>query len=247
MDLLKISLLLLTCLICVGCAPETSPGPGGNPLPPADSTVKQDADQPEAEKPAPTPDDAALLKTIIDSAVLEASEAIEAAATSVKKDGDGFITEVNFRGSSVADVDLDKLTWLTRLQSVLLNDAKISDDGLKPLGEILTLRNLDLRGCPISNDGLAHLTNLKNLRALRLSGQNGATEVDDDGMVHIGKLTSLKALLLDFLWVSGDGLAELKDLKNLSEASVLVQPPPPKRAHWMTSQSRSTATKSPMT
>jgi len=76
---------------------------------------------------------------------------------------------------------------------------------------------LDLRGCAVSNAGIAHLTGLKNLRALRLSGKSGVTTVDDGAMADIGKLTKMKALLLDFLWVSEDGLARLKGCQHLEE------------------------------
>ncbi|GIT30995.1 MAG: hypothetical protein Ct9H300mP1_30410 [Planctomycetaceae bacterium] len=69
-------------------------------------------------------------------------------------------------------------------------------------------------GCGISNDGLAHLVGLTSLRALRLSGKNNATQVDDQGMAHIGKLTGLKALLLDYLFISEEGLGQLKDCRN---------------------------------
>ena len=145
---------------------------------------------------------------------------IEAVATSIKKDSEGFVTEVNYRDSEVTDDKLIKLTELKNLHAVLLNDANISDAGLEPIGSISTLRNLDLRQCPIGNDGLAHLNGLTNLRALRLNGnqgEHGATSVDDGGMESVGKLTNLKALLLDFLWISGEGLSELEDLSNLEE------------------------------
>ncbi|MCA9246171.1 MAG: hypothetical protein KDA42_03620, partial [Planctomycetales bacterium] len=143
--------------------------------------------------------------------------ALNKLATSLKHDDDGFVIEVNFRGAQIDDAALAHLAGLARIKSVLLNDTAISDDGLKTIGQLTTLANLDLRGCKVSNDGMAHLVGLDKLRALRLSGQSGATTVDDDGMQSIGKLTALVALPLDFLWVSEEGLAKLDGLKNLEE------------------------------
>ncbi|MEO2022421.1 MAG: hypothetical protein ABGX05_11425, partial [Pirellulaceae bacterium] len=146
-----------------------------------------------------------------------AVKALEAVATSLKRDGDGFVIEVNFRGTTIDDGPLQHLLGLQRLGSVLLNETSITDDGLTTLGKISTLRNLDLRGCQVSNDGIEHLGDLTGLRALRLSGASGATTVDDAGMATVAKMTSLKALFLDFLWVSEDGLALLQDSKQLEE------------------------------
>ena len=137
----------------------------------------------------------------------KAIEAVEAAGGSLKRDKGGHVAEVSFRGTKIDDAPLAHLAGFPKLRSVLLNDTKITDAGLATLGKLTTLNNLDLRGCQVSNAGIAHLTGLGKLRALRLNGKNGATTVDDGAMVHIAKLKSLKALLLDFLFVSGEGLA----------------------------------------
>ena len=119
--------------------------------------------------------------------------AIEKIATEVKQDGNGVVTEVNFRETKIGDDDLALLKDLRRPTSLLLNDTQVTDEGLKVVGEIESLRNLDLRGCKISNDGLAHLTGLKNLVSLKLTGKGSLCTVDDDGVDHIAKLTNLKA------------------------------------------------------
>lgn len=80
--------------------------------------------------------------------------------------------------------------------------------------------DLDLRKCAVSNEDLAQLAGLEHLVALRLSGKSGATTVDDAGMRHLAGLTGLRALMLDHLWVSGEGLAALAPLGNLEELTL---------------------------
>ncbi|MEW4486838.1 hypothetical protein AB1L42_02085 [Thalassoglobus sp. JC818] len=182
--------------------------------PPEDTTAKPTV-EPAVENPPPSASPAPPPSVGGDDENMV--QAIRRAAANVKVNSDGVVTEVDYRGKKINDEYLLILPRLSGLQSVLLNETEITDAGLETLGKIETLRNLDLRDCAISNDGLAHLVGLKELRALRLSGKSGATTVDDEGMESVGQLTNLKALLLDFLWVSGDGLAKLNGLENLEE------------------------------
>ncbi len=195
MHWLRVTGLLSTVFLVVGCGTNET-------LPVGDVRAENKAAGAVATVP---PDDAAAIA------------ALEKLGARLKRGGDGRVTEVNLRGVELTDEDLAPLVSLTNLQSVLLNDTAITDGGLPPVGAVTTLRNLDLRGCGISNDGLAHLVGLTSLRALRLSGKNNSTQVDDRGMGHIGKLIGLKALLLDFLFISEDGLEQLKGLKGLEE------------------------------
>jgi len=143
--------------------------------------------------------------------------AISKIARDVSIDGNGVVTQIDFRGTDIGNDDLEQLKKLKKLGSLLLNDTQVNDDGLKTVGEIITLRNLDLRGCRISNAGISHLTGLKILVALKLTGKGSLCSVDDDAMDDIAKLTTLRAIALDSLWVSGDGLAKLKPLTILEE------------------------------
>jgi Leucine-rich repeat (LRR) protein len=192
------------------------PGCGG-PTGPADGQ-EGDGDQ-QAE--AVEPDDPAAV------------EALQAAASGLKRDGDGFVVEVDFRGAAVDDDTLAHLAGLQRLQKLTLTDIKprqiesvesgdlidrpMSDAGLAVLADKTTLRHLDLRGCPITNAALEHVAGLTDLQSLRLSGENGKTMVDDDGLAQLAGLTGLKVLALDFLFVSDEGIAQLDRLKNLKE------------------------------
>ncbi len=194
------SFLFWGVMIFPGCQNQSGDNPGQ-----ADSQSQSASENPAGKNGAMPAEDA------------EAVKEIEALASAIKTDKQGWVVEVDFRGTPVTDEQLEPLLKLKKLRSVLLNETPITDQGLKTLGQIGTLTNLDLRDCKITNDGLAHLTGLTNLKALRLSGKNGKTEVDTDGMVHVGKLTNLKALLLDFLWIDGEGLQHLSNCKKIEE------------------------------
>lgn len=184
----------LTTLILLGCEP-----PG---TPPASETPNTATEQ-ISNNPAP------------DSS--EAVAAVEAAAGKVERDAAGFLVLADFRGKTVSNEVARHLPSLNRLQSLLLNEAQLEADVLQFVGECVGLRQLDLRDCSLANEDLVHLKNLTNLKALRLSGKTGATTVDDAGMAYLAPLKNLKVLLLDFLWVSGEGLSQLASLDGLEE------------------------------
>ena len=167
----------------------------------------------ETSAPAVTVTEQPAVVTPADDATAVA--ALEAAGAKMKKDGNGNVSELDFTGTTAGDSELEHLTGLQALRSLKLNETGVTDAGMIHVGKVTTLNNLDMRGCSIGNAGLEPLADLIALRALRLSGKSGSTTVDDGGMAHVGKLTALKALLLDYLWVGDQGLAELKNLKNL--------------------------------
>lgn len=194
------SAALLTFIVSLvaGCNRTTEPT-GNSPTGAGSSeTVSQ-------QKLAPEPDDA------------ESIAGLEEVGAKLKKDGDGLVIEADFRGLTIDDSALEHLAGLRRVRSVLLNETGVSDEGMATVGKVATLQNVDLRGCTISNAGLEPLAALSDLKALRLSGESGATSVDDDGMVHVAKMKNLKALLLDFLWISEVGLEQLAGLDKLEE------------------------------
>ena len=84
-----------------------------------------------------------------------AVEALTGLAKDLRKGGNGSIAQVDFRGTEIGDDALVHLKGLNQLSSLLLNDTKVTDEGLKVVGTISTLRNLDLRGCKITNAGMA--------------------------------------------------------------------------------------------
>lgn len=192
------TILFAALALLAGCKPTATPT-GTAP----DDTGKSETVT--ASEVAAEPDDAASVS------------ALEETGAKMKTDGDGFVIEADFRGTSIGDSALESLVGLRRLRSVLLNETAVTDAGMTSLGKISTLQNVDLRGCTVSNAGLEPLAALSQLKALRLSGESGATTVDDDGMVHVAKMKNLKALLLDFLWISEVGLEQLAGLDRLEE------------------------------
>jgi Leucine-rich repeat (LRR) protein len=193
-----ILLLAIAASLISGCKPTAAPTGSSTPGTDSSETVT-------VPKVAPEPDDAGSVS------------ALEEAGAKLKKDGDGLVIEVDFRGTTVGDAALENLAGLRRVRSVLLNETAVTDAGMATVGKVTTLQNVDLRGCTISNAGLEPLTVLSELKALRLSGESGVTSVDDDGMVHVAKMKNLKALLLDFLWISEVGLEQLAGLDKLEE------------------------------
>ncbi len=192
-------LLLILLVLFFGCDRKTATRATTTP-------EKQTTAEPAEPAKAITPEDDP-----------EAVQAIAQLTDKIRRDGDGRIIEVDFRGNTIDGTATGWLPKLPRLRSVLLAGTAIADDDLRAVGEISTLENLDLRDCAVSDDGLAHLTSLAKLKALRLSGKSGACSVGDDGMDHVARLSNLKVLAADFLWISEDGLKKLSGLKNLSE------------------------------
>lgn len=140
-------------------------------------------------------------------------EAIEKLGGKIKKDGNGLVTEVDFRGTEVADGDLGALAGLKNLRSLKLSETKITDAGMPAVTELKSLTNLDLRECKIGDEGLANIAALSKLKALRLSNKNGSTEVSDAVMPQVAKLSNLKVLGIDFLYAgSAEGIASLAGL-----------------------------------
>lgn len=218
--MLRLAFILLATLnisINLGCDSITPPTNQESTVPQAPSASPNDSVQTGAAgsaHPDPTAETSANPQKVDDAASLMA---LEKCGATMRRDGNGFVTEVNFRGLTIDDSILTYLSSLPKLQSVLLNETAISDEGLVGISGLTAIRNLDMRGCGISNDALKHLTGLSTLVALRLSGKNGATTIDDDGLADIAKLPKLKVLALDFLWVSGDGLSLLEPSEQLTE------------------------------
>ena len=106
---------------------------------------------------------------------VQAVEALGGLTKGLKRDGEGCVTEVDFRGAAIDDGALAHLSGLRRVRSVTLAETGVTDAAVATLGSIATLQALDLRECKLTNAGIAHLAGLTNLRILRLSGKNGGT------------------------------------------------------------------------
>ena len=118
---------------------------------------------------------------------------------------------------ALTDKDLARVCTATALTELDLSDFRvISDEGIAHLSKLTELRNLNLNGCSrLTPKGLSVLPSLKHLRRLRLSRNHVKSgEIFD----VILKMPSLQELILKecvAVMKKDQGLAKLKDLKNL--------------------------------
>ncbi|RMF40609.1 MAG: hypothetical protein D6753_11395 [Planctomycetota bacterium] len=159
----------------------------------------------------------------------EAIAALEASGARLKRSDDGLVTDCDLRGVDLEDALAESLVQLRGLRRLYADRGGFSREGWEQIGGISTLELLDLRGVSLDNAALAALVrDLPRLRALRLSGQNGATTVDEEGMAPLANCPQLRALALDHLWIGQPGLQKLVDLPHLAElylAGTLVDDP----------------------
>lgn len=193
------ALILVFCLTLItGCAEKAEVKPSASKETAESTTPPREASQPS-----------------VPESELKAAESLKAAGAKLKLDQAGYVIEVNLRGTLIDDAkDLQGITQLSRLRSLLFNETPITEAELELIAKVASLENLDARDCALNNKSITYLTGLSKLKALRLSGNE---DIDDEAMPDINKLTNLKVLMLDFLWVSDDGLTQLKDLQKLEE------------------------------
>lgn len=143
---------------------------------------------------------------------------LEAAGAEFQRNTSGNVSQVSFRGPTVADESLDAINSLQQLQGLTISGSELTDKNCEKIGTLQRLRHLDLRESKIGNSQfLLAVGPLTELQSLRLSGKNGATTVDDDGIIGVKKCLHLKVLAADFCWIGEKGLAELKSLGELRE------------------------------
>lgn len=134
---------------------------------------------------------------------------------------------------------LQRVQYLTHLDTLKLPGATITDAGVKNLRNLRRLITLDLSGTPIDDEGLKQLAGLDlvtlilndtrvsdasllaiegmtHLRGLELRG----TQVTDYGLTIVGHLVHLRHLVLTGTSISDPGLAELARLSQLASLDV---------------------------
>ncbi len=125
------------------------------------------------------------------------------------------LRELELAWTDVCDENLIHLKTLRSLEKLtLLDNRKITGDGLVILEELPSLKNLSLYKTPVTNAGLRHLRNLPLLEVLNLQD----TDVNDEGLAYVQELPKLKSLVLP-PGITGEGLAKLKGLTLLEELS----------------------------
>ncbi len=169
-----------------------------------------------SEQPASTPVTATPAAPV--ATENDQSQKTEVLGGKLQRDEDGYIIDLDLRGTEATDEDLSAFVSLQRLRSVHLDKLPITDQGIQTLATYKgPLVNLDLRECQLSNAAMETLATISTLRAIRLSGTGNATSADDTGIAKLSALKQLKVLAVDQLWVSTAALQELLQAKTLEE------------------------------
>lgn len=119
------------------------------------------------------------------------------------------------------DSDLELLQGLRGLQSLILTEASISDQGLKYISKYLCLWELRITeatnrkalGGSITLTGMSHLGTLTGLRILNINSQ----QLTDDNIAPLANCISLEALDLASSNIHGIGLKHLRSLTQLRD------------------------------
>jgi hypothetical protein len=150
--------------------------------------------------------------------------ALEALGVSVQRQSDGITRVVacpRDKPTRLRDDDLIHLDAFPGLENVFLDNAKVTDAGLKLVGRVERIKRLYLSGTTITDDGLAHLKGMQNLESLTLDD----TPITGSGLAHLKTLTNLSELSLLRTKLTADGfaagIAGLKELKHLRDLCLM--------------------------
>lgn len=101
---------------------------------------------------------------------------------------------------------LEKVSILTNLEVLCLNNPHVTDAGLVHLKSLTKLKILSLDGTQVTDAGLVHLQKLTSLERLYLD----SPQVTGTGLMHLKGLTHLEVLFLENTQVTGEGVEELQ-------------------------------------
>jgi antitoxin (DNA-binding transcriptional repressor) of toxin-antitoxin stability system len=107
--------------------------------------------------------------------------------------------------AGATNADLAALQDRGNLDTLVLHDARIDDDGLAAIADCRSLRCLQLNGTPATDNGLVHLGKLTALEELNLTG----TRTTDAGLAHLKPLARLRRLAFNGTSVSLGGVVRL--------------------------------------
>ncbi len=107
-----------------------------------------------------------------------------------ERETDTFDASKTFPG--MKDQDLSRFRGMANLRTLILNDAPITDAGLKEINTLSGLTSLSLTNTEVTDAGLASLKNLTGLEELRLD----RLSITDAGLVHLKAFPNLQVLTL---------------------------------------------------
>lgn len=129
----------------------------------------------------------------------------------------GFVTYGDPPNFWVKSVTFIFMGEVTKEGVAVVNDTKVTDEGLKHLKQMTKLQSLHLAANKVTDEGLKHLTGLASLQTLHLS----TNKVTDAGLEHIKGLIGLKSLSISSPNVTDEGLASLGALTNLQSLCLI--------------------------
>jgi hypothetical protein len=116
--------------------------------------------------------------------------------------------------------DLRKLALLPNLRSASFRRTNLDDIGLGHVARSATLETLDLQDTKISDDGLAQLAGHPRLRAVLLTGNQQLTS---RCVTHLARLANLADLQIHGTGIDERGLADLEGVPGLRNVGVDVR------------------------
>lgn len=109
------------------------------------------------------------------------------------------------------DDGLSNVAGLTKLKTLNVPKARLTNKGMAHLENLKSLRSLVLTGAKIHGEGVTHLGGMTNLEILNLSG----TSITDADMKVIGGISSLSKLFLNHTQITDAAIPSLLKLKHL--------------------------------
>jgi len=118
--------------------------------------------------------------------------------------------------AKITDAGLRNLDNLPALECMNLSTRDITDEGVVHVGKVESLLLLRLNGTAVTDEGLKHLAGLKKLHHLELND----TKITDAGLANLAGNTALQTLYLKGTSIDGRGLRHLAGLARLSNLNL---------------------------
>ena len=125
----------------------------------------------------------------------------------------GVVVQLTIRSDEFGDEQCQKLAELDQIKILDLSGTSITDASLKVIGQLASLQTLRLDETRVTSTGLAALRNLEQLNELSLV-KCKLGEITTEGLGALRSLRSLNLIESDF---SNPGIAALADLKALRQ------------------------------
>jgi hypothetical protein len=115
-----------------------------------------------------------------------------------------------------SDEGLSNVAGLTKLQTLNLPNARITNAGMVYIKNLTQMRSLVLTAANIDDAGVTNLSSLTNLYILNLSN----TGITDAGMATVGKLAGLNKLFLNRTSITDASIPHIIKLKWLERLDI---------------------------